>query len=319
MLKLLINRLVDLESDDERKGLLWATAYAFFVMFSYYILRAVRDEISSADRGNLQLLWTVVFFVMLGAVPLYSWIASKWPRSVFVPFANRLFIACLIVFWLCLVLLNESARPWIDRVFYVWASVFALFSVTVMWGLLADCFDNTQARRMFAFITCGSSIGAIFGSSATAVLATAVPTFSLLLLACIPLEIATFCALTLHRRFATGDIRVQGESARAITGNAFSGMKIVFSSPYLLGIAMFIALMTFASTVLYFQQANLLAEVFSDRGERTAFFAKIDVAVNVLTIVFQVYLTARIIKWLGVGCNVDYGPDPGRNWIPGPG
>jgi AAA family ATP:ADP antiporter len=78
-------------------------------------------------------------------------------------------------------------------------------------------------------------------------------------------------------------------------------MRAVFGSPYLLGIATFILLMTFVSTILYFQQANLVAEVFSDRGERTAFFAKVDLAVNVLTVLLQVYLTARIVKWLGVG------------------
>ena len=300
-MKALIRKLVEINSDDELKGLLWATAYGFFVMSSYYILRAVRDEISSADRGNLQILWTAVFLVMLVAVPLYSWVASKWSRGIFVPLANRFFIACLVAFWLCVVLLPEAARPWIDRVFYVWTSVFALFVVTVFWGLLADCFDNAQAKRMFGFIAVGSSIGGMLGSSITAGLAEIVPTFSLLLIACIPLEIASWCALTLHRQFATGNVRIQGESARAITGNAWSGMKAVFASRYLMGIAAFIALMTFASTMLYFQQANLVAEAFDDRGVRTAFFAKVDLAVSILTIIFQVYLTARIIKWLGVG------------------
>jgi AAA family ATP:ADP antiporter len=53
--------------------------------------------------------------------------------------------------------------------------------------------------------------------------------------------------------------------------------------------------------MLYFQQANLVAEAFTDRGVRTAFFARIDLVVSTLTIFFQVYLTARIIQWLGVG------------------
>ena len=301
MLKSLISKLVEIKSDDEMKGLALATVYGFFIMSSYYILRAVRDEISSADRGNLQIIWTAVFLVMLLAVPAYSWLASKWSRDVFVPLVNRFFIACLLVFWLCLALLPETARPWIDRVFYVWTSVFALFVVTVFWGLLADCFDNAQAKRMFSFIAVGSSIGGILGSSLTAGLAEIVPTFALLLLACIPLEIASWCALALHRRFDTGNIRTQGESTRAISGNAWSGMKAVIASPYLIGIAGFIMLMTFASTMLYFQQANLVAEAFTDRGVRTAFFAKVDLAVSILTIVFQVYLTARIIRWLGVG------------------
>ena len=288
-MKSIISRLVDVRGSVELKGLMWGTAYGFFIMFSYYILRAVRDEISSADRGNLQLLWTAVFFVMLLAVPLYSWTASRWSRGVFVPLANRFFIACLIGFWLGLEFLPVEARPWIDRVFYVWTSVFALFVVTVFWGF------------MFAFIAMGSSIGAMLGSTVTAVLAETLPRFSLLLIACVPLEVASWCALVLHRHFGTGNVRSAGEAGRVIQGNAWSGMKAVFSSPYLIGIASFIALMTFVSTMLYFQQAHLVAEAFSDRGVRTAFFAKIDLAVNVLTILFQAYLTARIVKWLGVG------------------
>lgn len=297
----LVGKFVDLKDDTELAGLLWATAYGFFIMFSYYILRAVRDEISSADRGNLQILWTAVFLVMLVAVPLYSWVTSRMSRGKFVPLANRFFIACLVGFWLALVFLPDGARPWIDRVFYVFSSVFALFVVTIFWGLVADCFTNNQGRRMFAFIAVGSSIGAIVGSSVTAILATKVPVLSLLLIACVPLEVASWCALVLHRRFATGSVSGEGERDRAVEGNAWSGMKAVFSSRYLTGIALFILLMTFVSTMLYFQQAHLIAQAFDDRGVRTAFFAKIDIAVNVLTIAFQVYLTARIMKWVGVG------------------
>jgi AAA family ATP:ADP antiporter len=301
LLKSLIGKVVELRSDDEFSGLLWGTTYGFLIMFSYYILRAVRDEISSADRGNLQILWTAVFLVMLLAVPLYSWMASRWSRGVFVPLANRFFILCLIGFWLCLVALPEDARPWIDRVFYVWSSVFALFVVTIFWGFMADCFSSNQGRRLFAFIAVGSSIGGMLGSSVTAALAAWVPTFSLLLIACVPLELASWCAGVLHRRFATGNVRAAGESLKAIQGNAWSGMKVVFRSPYLMGIAAFILLMTFVSTILYFQQAHLAAEAFTDRGLRTAFFAKIDLAVNILTVALQVYITARIVKWLGVG------------------
>ena len=108
--------------------MLWGAAYGFSIMLSYYILRAVRDEIAADDRDNLQIIWTVVFFVMVFvAVPAYSWIASKYSRGVFVPMANRFFIVCLIGFWASLLLLPVEARPWIDRVFYVWSSIFALF------------------------------------------------------------------------------------------------------------------------------------------------------------------------------------------------
>jgi AAA family ATP:ADP antiporter len=78
-------------------------------------------------------------------------------------------------------------------------------------------------------------------------------------------------------------------------------MKAVFASRYLTGIAMFILVMTFVSTVLYFQQSALIYDAIDDRGERRALLARMDWAVNFLTILFQVYLTARIVRWLGVG------------------
>ncbi len=319
MLKALIISLVEINSDDELKGLLWATAYGFFIMSSYYILRAVRDEISSADRGNLQILWTVVFLVMLVAVPLYSWLASKWSRGVFVPLANRFFIACLVAFWLCIVLLPETARPWIDRVFYVWTSVFALFVVTVFWGLLADCFDNAQAKRMFGFIAVGSSIGGMAGSSITAGLAESG---------------AGFLAVA-DRMCSAGDrFVVRGDAPSAIrygqhphsggVGPGHHRQRLVrdesgvcLSLPD--GNRSIYRLDDLRSTMLYFQQANLVAEAFTDRGVRTAFFAKVDLAVSILTIVFQVYLTARIIKWLGVGLTLVLVPVAVAAWFSGAG
>ncbi len=296
----LLARVVEYEDGDELKRMLLACAYGFLIMLSYYILRAVRDEIAAADRGNLQIIWTVVFFVMIAAVQAYSWVASRYPRGVFVPLANRFFIACLIGFWAALQLMPESTFIWIDRLFYVWTSVFALFVVTVFWGLVADCFTNEQAKRLFGFIAVGASVGAATGSGITALIATQVPVFTLLLVSCVPLEAATWFAKALHRESSTGDVREAGESEKPLTGDSWSGMKAVFQSPYLLGIASFIALMTFASTVLYFAQSDLVYETMTDRGERRAFLAKIDLVVNLLTILFEVWLTARIIKWFGL-------------------
>jgi AAA family ATP:ADP antiporter len=297
----LLGMVVQFQDEREYKGMLQAAAYGFFIMFAYYILRAVRDEISAADRGNLQILWTAVFFVMIFAVQGYSWVASRYSRGVFVPLANRFFILCLLGFWASLVFMPEAARPWIDRVFYVWTSVFALFVVTVFWGLVADCFNNDQGKRLFGFIAIGSSLGGIVGSIVTAYLAVRVPVFALLLISCVPLEVASWFAGRLHRDFGTGAVQAKGEADRPLEGDAWSGMKAVFASPYLLGIASFIALMTFASTILYFAQSDLVYAAMTDRGERTAFLAKIDLVVNTLTIFFEVYLTARVIKWLGIG------------------
>ena len=55
------------------------------------------------------------------------------------------------------------------------------------------------------------------------------------------------------------------------------------------------------STLLYFQQVDIARRAFADGAARTAFFAKIDLVVNVLAILGQAFLAARLLKWLGVG------------------
>ncbi len=87
----LLERLTKVRKE-ETGALVWALVYGFCIFLAYYILRPVRDEISSADRGNLQVLWTAVFIVMLIAVPTYSWVVARWPRGTFVPWVNRFFI-----------------------------------------------------------------------------------------------------------------------------------------------------------------------------------------------------------------------------------
>ncbi len=184
----------------------------------------MRDEIGAADRGNLQMLWTAVFCVMLLAVPLYSAAVARLRRGVFIPLANRFFALNLIAFYAALVLLPETARPWIDRVFYVWTSVFALFVVTVFWGFVVDLFRDEQGRRLFGFITVGASLGGVFGAAGTAALAPHLPVFLLLLLAVLPLEAACWLARALDRHAGRRPDTLQCEPEERVGGSAWSGI-----------------------------------------------------------------------------------------------
>jgi AAA family ATP:ADP antiporter len=58
--------------------------------------------------------------------------------------------------------------------------------------------------------------------------------------------------------------------------------------------------MTWVSTILYFQQQDLIAKAFSSREARTQAFAVVDLVVNVLTIGIQMFGTGRIVARFGV-------------------
>ena len=82
--------------------------------------------------------------------------------------------------------------------------------------------------------------------------------------------------------------------------SAWAGLRQIAGSPYLLGICLLILLYTTLSTFLYFQQARIVHDAFSDPAKRTTVFAAMDFAANALTILIQVFLTGRIVKVLGL-------------------
>ncbi len=201
----------------------------------------------------------------------------------------------MIAFYAALVLLPESARSWIDRAFYVWLSVFALFVVTVFWGLVVDLFRDEQGKRLFGFIAVGSSLGGIVGSADHRLAGASMCRCSC---CCCwrccrskpPAGSPAGSTAAPRRRPRT----LNREPEATIGGGAWSGIVAVFRTPALRDIALWILLMTFASTILYFVQSHLVGEAISDRALRRAFLARIDLAVNVVTILTQAFLTARI-------------------------
>src|SRR3546814_19436974 len=60
-------------------------------------------------------------------------------------------------------------------------------------------------------------------------------------------------------------------------------------------------LYTIGSTFLYFLQAQIVDASIDGRAAQTAYFANVDIWVNSLTLMFQVFITGRLMAKLGVG------------------
>ncbi len=290
-----INRLINLQAG-EFVPVLWSFAYFYFLLSSYYVIRPVRDEMGILGGvDNLQWLFTATFVVMLAIVPLFGAASSRYPRQRLLPGVYLFFIANLLIFYF--VFRMEAGMDWTARVFFIWVSVFNLFVVSVFWSFMADLFSNAQGKRLFGLIAAGGSLGAISGPALTASLSTTIGTANLLLVSAGLLTAALVSILQLLRY---GNAHPTPGSEASLGGSIMSGVKKTFGSRYLLGIAIFIWLYTTLSTFLYFEQAHIVKEAFADSAERTRVFAMIDLAVNTLTILFQVFITGHVMRRLGV-------------------
>ncbi|MEE7504727.1 NTP/NDP exchange transporter [Methylobacterium sp. C33D] len=299
-------RLIDVQPGEGR-ALAWSWAYIFSILAAYYVLRPIRDQMGVAGGiENLPWLFTATLVGMLALNLPFAYLVKRMPRARFVPITYRFFAANILAFALTLYLAPAEWGVWIGRVFFVWLSIFNLFVVSIFWATIVDVFSNAQGKRLFGFIAAGATLGAIAGSATTAILAKNVPTWGLMLCAVVLLEVAVFCmrglaALSTQLHEVPGrDGGVEGGQDRTIGGSVLAGVTRTLASPYLLNISLFLLLFSVTSTFLYFEQAGIAKRSFPDRGAQTAFFASVDLAVNVLTLGIQLFLTGRIVNRIGV-------------------
>jgi AAA family ATP:ADP antiporter len=311
-----LRRVVEVR-EPEVAAVLWSCAYFFFILSAYYVLRPIRDEMGVAGGvRNLAWLFSATLLGVLLVHPLFTALVARLPRRRFVPFIYRFFILNLVIFFLVFRVAEAGQSVWIGRVFFVWTSVFNLFVVSVFWSFMTDLYRPSQSQRLFGLVAVGGTLGAVLGASITSGLSHFLSPASLLLVSALLLEIAARAARALdgeEKRVASAAEPDEAAATRSpgevIGGAVLDGIWQVARSPYLLGIAVIMLLFTISSTFLYFQQADVVGRAFkSDPQARTRLFANIDLAVNVLTLVTQVFVTGRVLRWLGVALGLAFLP-----------
>ena len=304
----LLNRIVAVERD-EVAPMLWAALYYFLLLAAYFVIRPIRDEMGVAGGvRNLSWLFLGTLTGMLLVHPLFTALVSRLPRRFFIPAAYSFFVLNLIGFWYLLRTLSGAPEVWAGRFFFVWTSVFNLFVVSIFWSLMSDLFRPDQAKRLFGFVAIGGTVGAVVGSSTTAFLAERISPTNLLLVSASLLGLAMVAA---HRVMRTAprseDQPVPGAddvANRPVGGGVLDGIRTALSSRYLLGIVGYMLLYTVTATFLYFQQAEIVEAGLTERAARTVFFARVDLAVNSLTAVIQLFFTGRIVRRIGIAASL---------------
>ncbi|TLZ56069.1 MAG: MFS transporter [Gammaproteobacteria bacterium] len=266
-LSALLRRLVVLQPG-EAPALLASFATLLCMFASYTILRPVRDALGiTSGLEKIPYLFWGVFIVMLVLQPLYGWLTSRFPRAVFL--------------------------PWVY-----------LFVVAAFWSLMADLFTREQAGRVFGFIWAGASTGGLIGPFIAHELAVPLGAINLLPISAALLAVSLVLMIAVIRlqRTQAAAVRV-GEPPQAdaaLGGSIWAAFGQVVRSPYLLGIALFVLLMTWVSTFLYLEQQAFVAKAFATADERTRFFGGIDFWVQAASLLMQLLFFGRLFKWVGL-------------------
>jgi AAA family ATP:ADP antiporter len=285
---------------NELKATLVSTLFVFVLMASYYILRPVRDAMASDwTDTEVSFLWNINFFVSAAIVAIYGFAVSRARLRNVIPAMYGFFALSFIAFYFGVTLVDD--RVLIDKAFYLWVSVFALFHVSVFWTFMADTFNKEQAKRLFAIIAAGASAGALVGPAIPALFAGALGTDTLMLVASSSLMLVIPLVFYMYhlKRTELGNSDLEADTSKTVIGgNWWQGFQSFVTNPYLLGIGVFILLYVFIGSFVYFEQKNLLAD-FS-RAERTQILGSVDWLVNLVTFGMAFFLTGRIVSKVGM-------------------
>jgi AAA family ATP:ADP antiporter len=243
-------------------------------------------------------MMTATFVTLLLMTPLFGWLSARVPRYRLLLTVYAFFGLNLVLFFAAMT--SDLSPQWAARTFFVWLSVFNLFVVSVFWSVMADLFTPTQGARLFGVIAAGGSIGAMVGPLLTTGLTYLIPIPGLLLLSAVFLVACGFCIHQLDRWAMARPSRQISRQGEPIGGSIWAGVRLALSSPYLLGICLYLFFLTTTATFLYLEQMRLVSEQIPSPQGRTRLFALIDLAVNVFTFLIQVTVTSRVISRFGL-------------------
>jgi len=279
-----------------------AGLFFFCVLTALMVIRPAREALGM-QRGIEALRWLFMGTVLVTLLvnPVFGWLVSRFRRLVFVAATYLFFAFGLVAFYLLLVLTPESVGQTTGQVFYVWFSVFNLFTTMLFWALMADRFTLEQSKRLFGAIAVGGTLGAIFGPWLAGQLAEPLGTPALLLVAAGFLVAALGAAWWVARlRPDVAQPGVVREEHALIGGSAWQGLQSVVRSPYLLAICGYVLILAVMATFLYFTRLQMVAALGTDVDMRTTMFARIDLITQVTTLVLQAIVTGHLMKRLGV-------------------
>jgi AAA family ATP:ADP antiporter len=286
----------------ETKAVVLAFFFNFVLLGSYYILRPVRDTMATVfGSRELQDLFTGTFILTLLCAPLFAACAARVKLTRLLPGVFWFLLINLLIFY-GLFRAAPQAR-WLAAAFYWWLSTVNLFLISIFWTFMADTFSPPQATRLFAFIAAGGSLGAIAGPLVTTLLVRTIGVSGLLLVAAGGMLVIIVLVHLLMRE--KEKLRGLGDAQPTtldhnLPGNPLRGFSLLLKSPYLMGQATYMLLMTWIATILNFLQIDIIARTFPAVESRTIAFADVDLFVNICSAAILIFGLGRVLQRFGV-------------------
>ena len=311
-------------------------AHCLLIGIFQFSSKAVRQSLFVDALGAEQLPWVYLLVAVLAypVVRFYSGLSRRgvsWPRVM--AFTCVGMAAGLVGFWFLL----AGEALWVRFVLYLFVSICTVLAMSQFFLWAAQLLDSRQARRLFGFLGAGGLLGGVLGGQ-VATFASASETRNALLAGAVPLILAALLvrpakrlaakavgpSLAVHPpsadavdaappdgsltlglgKVATAKKRREAKNAarnRSARPDFEGGFETVRNSPLLSAIAATTFVGVLVSQVIDLQFNGLVEGRTESLAERTVLFGNLYSLMGLSGFLFQLLLTSRIHRLLGVG------------------
>ncbi len=303
----------------------------------YWFLRPLKDSVFSSVVGANYIPWAKMLslIVVFPLVLIYSKLVDMFPRQ-------RMFYALCTIYGLLALLfaflMNHptlglsaglvGASRWWGWGWYVYVESFGSLIVALFWAFTADTTEPESASRGYPLVAFGGQLGNIFGPLALVFImhnfahfelgpegdlpAGAAQTsasihagsvvFAAVIMALIIVLVKIFMA-TVPKEQLVG-YHSKDEKTDHSEPGFFEGLRLIFSSGYLIGIFAIISFYEMIVTVLDFNFKTLASEQFTMSHELTKYLAHYGIWVGVVSMLSILLGINKIQRSLGIGASL---------------
>jgi AAA family ATP:ADP antiporter len=274
------------------------------------IVKPIRNSLFLVRFGVEKLPYVYVLVALFSAAiaSLYSRYSKRTRLNNLILITIIISIASLLIFWF---LLNFGFQvDWILYAFYIWVAIFGVLISAQFWLLANYIFNAREAKRLFGFIGAGAISGGIFGGYLTNYMAPLLKTENLIFF-CIGFLI--ICLFLVRQVWEKSERRGHGERAysrwrRNQSESTDSPVKLILNSRHLLYLACIIGVGVVVANLVDYQFSAVASTIITDTDQLTAFFGFWVSTLSIIALIIQLFLTGRILKYLGVTASLFFLP-----------
>ncbi len=290
-----LDATLDIRPGEGRRSALLFTQ--LFLASAVFILgRTVRDTLFLSRYSLAALPWMFVLYGVASAITVvvYSRVADRFSRHrVSVAFAGIGIVTYLSVWGLV-----RAQAEWVYPAFYIWAEIVSNLFIVQFWTLANDLHDARSAKRLFGTIGAARPLGTVVVGLGTGAAVKAIGTSQLLfVLAGLMLGIAILALVIAREPKPEHQLRAGAEPRRR------GPPPRILTDPYVRMLAYFL-LLTFIGLTLGDYQFKAIARATYREDALARFFSLFYAGTGIVSFVFQMFVTPRILARFGVGAGM---------------